>query len=337
MGEPRSLVILSQGERMLAEARDLDDLKMVRDLALAAAQYARAQKLGRAAQAHAVEIAAVASRRMAEVDPPTRYKRGGAMSAPADIGKQRRSENRDLLVLDEAEVREEVRKLKDPSLSRIRRIARDRKARSRPVTEPPVLPPDCDIRPGDFRTALADVADQSVDLILTDPPYPAEFLPLWDDLGAFAARVLKPTGMLAAMSGQANLPDVYAKLGAHLPYRWTIAYLMPGAAAVVHPRRVSTMWKPVLVYGATDRRFHDVVASDAGDKAYHGWGQSESGMLALIRQLAEPGMLVCDPFVGGGTTALAALRYGCSFIGAEIDPEAHETALARLDTARRAS
>jgi len=70
--------------------------------------YLAADGLSReAAQAHAVEIAAVASRRMAEVDPPQRLGRGRKVAAPAaTLPHQRRSENRDLLVLDEAEVRE---------------------------------------------------------------------------------------------------------------------------------------------------------------------------------------------------------------------------------------
>jgi hypothetical protein len=90
-----------------------------------------------------------------------------------------------------------------------------------------------DLRLGDFRDVLADVPDNSIDLVLTDPPYAAEFLPLWSDLGAFASRVLKPTGLLLAMVGAMYLPEVTQRLGEHLPepetspvaarpYRWYI-------------------------------------------------------------------------------------------------------------------
>lgn len=203
-------------------------------------------------------------------------------------------------------------------IKRIERIARDHA----PATVAPdrvVLPSTCDIRLGDFREVLADIPDGSVDLILTDPPYPAEFLPLWSGLGELAARVLRPGGLLAAMSGQTHLPDVMARLGEHMAYRWTMAYLMPGQASVVHARAVSTQWKPVLVYGGADRRLHDVVSSEAGDKSHHDWGQSESGMQALVEALADPGQTVLDPFMGAGTTGLAALRHDCSFIGVDID------------------
>jgi hypothetical protein len=45
-----------------------------------------------------------------------------------------------------------------------------------------------DVRLGDFRTTLSDLVPGSVDVVLTDPPYPAEFLPLWSDLGEHAAK-----------------------------------------------------------------------------------------------------------------------------------------------------
>lgn len=121
---------------MLAEARSMEDLRDVRDLAVAAAAYARAHRMGAEAQRYAVEIAAVASRRMAALDPPQAGGRGKKGTAGAvSIPQQRRSENRDLLAFTEAEVVEKVRTLKEPTLTRIRRLARDKKAANRPATE----------------------------------------------------------------------------------------------------------------------------------------------------------------------------------------------------------
>ena len=103
----------------------------------------------------------------------------------------------------------------------------------------------------------------SVDVIFTDPPYPREYLPVWSDLAAFASHALKPSGVLVAMSGQSYLPEVMASLGTHLTYRWTMAYLMPGADTTIWPRKVKTRWKPVLVYGAAEEWLNmDVVHAD---------------------------------------------------------------------------
>jgi len=49
----------------------------------------------------------------------------------------------------------------------------------------------------------------------------------------------------------------------------------------------------------------------------------------MISASAEPGFVVCDPFVGSGSSAVAALRGGCHFIGADIDERAVEISRTR--------
>src|SRR5262249_39496303 len=48
---------------------------------------------------------------------------------------------------------------------------------------------------------------------------------------------------------------------------------------------------------------------------------------AMLAGSVEPGFVVCDPFAGSGSAAIAALRRGCSFVGADISERA--VALAR--------
>lgn len=223
------------------------------------------------------------------------------------------------------------------------RLVRERDAHSRRDETPtPALPATCDLRLGDFREVLADVPDGSVDLVLTDPPYIASTMHLYSDLGAFAARVLKPeTGMLLALTGQAHLPEAIARLGEHLPYRWTITYQMTGAHSMMHGLGIWVGWKPVLLYGGTPkaagRILYDAIAGGGRDKRYHDWGQSEQGFGSLLDALALPGALIVDPFVGGGTTAAAARARGLRFIGAEVDPDAYRRAADRLAAADDAS
>lgn len=47
---------------------------------------------------------------------------------------------------------------------------------------------------------------------------------------------------------------------------------------------------------------------------------------AMLVGSVEPGFVVCDPFAGSGSCAIAALRRGCSFIGADISERAVELA-----------
>lgn len=51
----------------------------------------------------------------------------------------------------------------------------------------------------------------------------------------------------------------------------------------------------------------------------------------LIEKFTEPGATVLDPFMGSGTTGLAALRRGRNFIGMEIDQRYFKEAITRIE------
>lgn len=194
-----------------------------------------------------------------------------------------------------------------------------------------------DVRHGDFREQFADLS--GVDAIITDPPYAAEHLPLYEALAEHAARWLKPGGVCAVMTGQSWLPDVFSAMAGKLDYHWTLAYLTPGGQAVqLFQRKVNTFWKPILLYtnGTPDLEwFGDVARSDVNDndKRHHHWGQSESGMADLIKRLTRAGQRICDPFMGAGTTGVAAISLGRSFVGCDVNADHVQTADERLQEA----
>ena len=188
----------------------------------------------------------------------------------------------------------------------------------------------------DIAVAAQHVEAESVDFIVTDPPYPREFLPVYDDLAVFAQHSLKPGGSLLCMVGESYLPEIIEKLATKLKYHWTISYLTPGGQATqLFDRKVNTFWKPVLWFTKGDYGgdwIGDVAGSKANDndKRHHHWGQSESGMHDLMERFLYPNMTVCDPFLGGGTTGLVALSLGCRFIGCDIDEDCVAKTNARL-------
>ena len=53
-------------------------------------------------------------------------------------------------------------------------------------------------------------------------------------------------------------------------------------------------------------------------------------MQHLVRMVTPPGGVVLDPFMGSGSTGVAALTEGCHFIGIELSPEYHGIADRRL-------
>lgn len=62
----------------------------------------------------------------------------------------------------------------------------------------------------------------------------------------------------------------------------------------------------------------------------HPTEKPEALMRALIRVVAGPGDLVVDPFMGSGTTGVAAVKLGCRFTGFERDPMFVDLARRRL-------
>ncbi len=170
------------------------------------------------------------------------------------------------------------------------------------------------------------VQPESVDCIITDPPYPREFLPVYSDLAQFAEYALKPGGSLVVMTGQSYIQDVMQRLASTgLTYQWTLAYLTPGGQATqLWQKNVNTFWKPILWFvkgDYTGKWIGDVCKSavNNNDKRFHTWGQSESGMTDIIERFTLPGQLICDPFLGGGTTAIIATQLERRFIGCDID------------------
>lgn len=191
----------------------------------------------------------------------------------------------------------------------------------------------CDLRVCSMQELFSELRYvNAIDAIITDPPYPEEYIPLYGELAREASRVLKPDGVLAVMCGQSYLPRVLAEMTRHIIYRWTMAYLTPGGQSPqLWSRKVNTFWKPVLIFGGRSW-FGDVVRSDVNDndKRFHGWGQSESGMAGIVEALTKPGALVCDPFLGAGTTAVVCLTKGRRIVGCDIDEKCVETARGRV-------
>ncbi|HZH92196.1 MAG TPA: DNA modification methylase [Pyrinomonadaceae bacterium] len=183
--------------------------------------------------------------------------------------------------------------------------------------------------------AVNKIKPEVVDVIITDPPYPKEYLSVYETLAQLAFKALKPGGSMLVMTGHVYLPEILA-LMTRVPgikYHWICNYDMPGAKAQVWSHKVITTCKPVLwfVKGKYDGDWrYDKFTSDVRDKEHHEWGQSVSGMNDIVRRFTKPGDLILDPFLGGGTTGIAALKLGRRFMGLDADDRAVTTSNARI-------
>lgn len=180
---------------------------------------------------------------------------------------------------------------------------------------------------------LVDAA--SVDVIITHPPHGPESLPLLSELAAFAAHALGPGGVLVVISGVERLPDTLEALR-HPELRWVAELDYRDNASSYRsgpPHRIQLRRKPLLVYGKPRFRMppgDDVIELPLpGDGApeLRAWQRSNAGLELLVRRIAQPGQVLCNPLMlGHASIAPAARKLGCPFIGA--DREA--TSIARV-------
>lgn len=196
--------------------------------------------------------------------------------------------------------------------------------------------PEIRIIAGDMSLLEAEVGDEEAALVITDPPYPRDYLGLYGRLAQLASRKLKPGGICVAYCGHAYLPEILDQMLRYLRFYW-----LCGVGPFTHhppiwPRKIWAAWRPVLLMQKppagerAGRWLVDFVAPGRKTKAYHEWEQAVEPFAYFIQRLTEPKDLVLDPFVGSGTTALACKMTGRRFIGTEIDGRLAEIARRRV-------
>lgn len=197
-----------------------------------------------------------------------------------------------------------------------------------------------DFRECDWELAEVILEHGPFELILTDPPYIRKFVPLYEDLAKLADRVLSDNGCLVTFVGHYNLPDYIKLMEPYLDFWWIMAVIHQTGighhnAFPMNNRKVIPTFKPMLWFVRKGcqyrgRYINDSVQSIKPTKNYHPWEQSPVEFEHVISRLTEPGDKVLDPFMGSGTTGVAALSLGRKFVGIEKDITTFETAKRRL-------
>ena len=191
-----------------------------------------------------------------------------------------------------------------------------------------------DIIVGDFWTNADKIADGSLSLIFTDPPYSKAAESLLPHLADFAASKLAPGGSLLFYVGTLQLPAAFEAFKDKLRYWWTCACVHAGNTSVLNYYGVRWGWKPMLWF-VKETRFDinnivmDTVSSGT-EKQFHEWQQGEDEARYWIEKLCPVDGIVCDPFLGSGTTAAAANKLNRKWVGFEIDPDTARIASGRL-------
>ncbi|MBK8177037.1 MAG: DNA methylase [Rhodospirillales bacterium] len=202
---------------------------------------------------------------------------------------------------------------------------------------------------GDCTALLRGVATASIDLVVTDPPYVCRYR---DRSGRSVAndhqddwiapafrelyRVLKPDTFCVSFYGWSHVekfmrawkeagftpvghivwPKNYASRRGYTAARHEQAFLL----AKGRPPRPLVPFDDVQPWAYTGNMLHPT--------------QKAVGVIRpLIEAFSAPGAVVLDPFLGSGTTGVAAIASGRRFVGMELDPEHFAVAERRITRA----
>jgi site-specific DNA-methyltransferase (adenine-specific) len=191
---------------------------------------------------------------------------------------------------------------------------------------------------GDCFDVMKEMPDNSIDLIITDPPYGMNFqsnhrkikydkiknddtFPLWifDEFNRITKKAIY---IFCRWDNLTELPKPTSVL-AWIKNNWSM-----GDLKHEHGRQ----WEAICFYPKQEHEFEkripDVIKAKRTGNNFHATEKPIDVMMSLIQ--ANKGELVLDPFAGSGSTLVAAQALKRKFIGVEIDTDYCETARQRL-------
>lgn len=192
---------------------------------------------------------------------------------------------------------------------------------------------------GDSIEVLKSFADRSVDLIVTDPPYGVNLeYGVYKDteenwfklIEKIIPEILRVSKMAILPCCQiAKLPWIYSKY----PPDWLICWYKgsPGHRSFIG----FNDWEPHLVYGKnrsslTMHDFFQTTKNIPMGSFGHPCPKPLEWATWLIQRASCEGDLVCDPFSGSGTVAVAAHKLRRHYIGIDIDAKYVKIARERI-------
>jgi DNA modification methylase len=194
---------------------------------------------------------------------------------------------------------------------------------------------------GDCLEVLKSLLDGSVDAVITDPPY--GIASVWK--GGRRSGWGKAHGEAAFRNAWDIAPPskehIEALLGAAcVCVLWGGNYFnLPQSRGWLvwnKPERGFSLAEAELAWTSMDTviRVFDCRRSDPGRE--HPTQKPLALMRWCIQQCKLPeGATILDPYMGSGTTGVAALQMGCRFIGCEIEPKYFNIAKRRIEAEAR--
>lgn len=191
---------------------------------------------------------------------------------------------------------------------------------------------------GDCLEKMKEIPDDSVDMVLTDPPYDSESTPSVLKMITECERILKFGGNLIFLCGHHQLFEII-KYKTSLR-QWWIGWFNHNRSNRIFGKNLITRGKPFIWFNKkkrlkTSRVPFDTISlpKECWSKKFHRWGQPVEFFEHFVEFLSEKGDVVLDPFLGSGSTAVACKNLGREFIGIEKDKNYFNIAKERITSA----
>lgn len=201
---------------------------------------------------------------------------------------------------------------------------------------------------GDCLDFMKSLSNNSIDLILTDPPYGKK-----SDKGTNGFGSAKNRRYTGGWDNKRPTKEVFdemlriAKNVIVFGGNYFCDMLPPSNCWLFWDKKGDVAFKNPfadgeLIYTTFKRPVKRIVfkqqgfITDSKDKRYHPTQKPSELVQMLVEMFTKPGDLICDPYTGSGTTAIACLNTGRNFIGTELDENYFNIAKNRIEEAKGA-
>lgn len=200
---------------------------------------------------------------------------------------------------------------------------------------------------GDCIEIMRSLPGNSVDFVLTDPPYLVSYRDREnrsirnDDNAAWlkpafaeAHRVLQRNRFMVSFYGWTQVDKFFEawrsagfRIVGHLVFRKSYSSKSRFLRYQHEQAFLLAKGRPPL----PKQPLGDVMDMPYSGNKLHPTQKPIPALVSLIRRFSLPGELVLDPFAGSGSTCAAALLTGRKYIGMELDDRYHHLACERLE------
>ena len=193
---------------------------------------------------------------------------------------------------------------------------------------------------GNQRLVLADCLEYlpgleagSVECCIADPPYGCGKAS-WDEHfpTAWYAECRRVCRIVVIITGSAGLSDSIPLVGNDFKgciAAWNVNSLTRGSLGFAN-------WLAAVVACGKPRQGQDVLKfAVTGDMPEHPCPKPIEYILRLVERVTESSETILDPFLGSGTTLVAAELLGRRGIGIEIEPKYFDLACRRVEAATK--